>query len=769
METERLFEGLLLGSQIQSEEILKALDKKLKGILSVENTNRNLFVKFEEIKECIVSLARMCYKSYALVSENQNISSERFPPIYSKPLDYVDNIFSAAQKGNIRSVQYNIERRGFDPDALDSKSGNTLLHIAVSNGDLLLVQYLIEKGCADPTVKNRGGRTPLNVAFEEKKGLIFRYLCTANKSVMGTPANFVHQIHLAAQTGNLESVKFLVEKADVDAKEKNQLGTTPLHLAAQYGQLPVVQYLIEDCGIDPEIRDKNGNTPLQVACIHDQLEVVKYLIETIGLSKFDEKAPITYAWENNSRKVVLYFLNQITPIEDTLPDLINLNQQKITILHWAARKGYLPIVKYLVEKAKVDPLKTNKNGENSLFYSSVPHNEEVMNYLANVLKVSLPPEDFQSNLFEAVKNGHLPSVKYIIENSKVSIDETNDKGETLLTTAINSGHLPIVQYLIENADASIKTINHETGETPFILAVTIGDLPMIQYFVERLKVDINEANELTGDTAFYTALKSKRQNVIEYLCKVRHVKLPPADFETDIFKALEKNDLNSVRYLIEVVRIPPTIKNEDEVGLLKLASKCSLRELRLYILKITTPKFVNNPPYPNAFEPDLFTAAEHGNISSLQYLVEVKKVDLNKVHAKNHNIYINMAVINGHLLVLQYLIDRCHVNVNICNRSGDTPLHFACKMNHILIIDYLVSKEEIDINIADKNGDTPLHWATKYGSVEAVKILVQNYVIKQPVNNEDKTPLDVVCQEYQGDNAEGAKEEITKLLSQNYA
>ncbi len=50
-------------------------------------------------------------------------------------------------------------------------------------------------------------------------------------------------LHLAAQNGHLESVKFLVQNgAEKEARQKNDW--TPLHLAAQNGHLETVKFLV---------------------------------------------------------------------------------------------------------------------------------------------------------------------------------------------------------------------------------------------------------------------------------------------------------------------------------------------------------------------------------------------------------------------------------------------------------------------------------------------------------------------------------------------
>lgn len=59
----------------------------------------------------------------------------------------------------------------------------------------------------------------------------------------------VTSVHAAAQSGNLATLKVLIEshKADADSRDKN--GFTPLHFAAQNGSYDMVDYLAKYCDI----------------------------------------------------------------------------------------------------------------------------------------------------------------------------------------------------------------------------------------------------------------------------------------------------------------------------------------------------------------------------------------------------------------------------------------------------------------------------------------------------------------------------------------
>ena len=90
---------------------------------------------------------------------------EEVKRITEKPKDYEPNIFQAASNGNLTSVQLHIEREHTNINAKD-KNNKAALHIALENGHLNIVSYLIEHN-ADINAKDKFNRTALHYASKE--------------------------------------------------------------------------------------------------------------------------------------------------------------------------------------------------------------------------------------------------------------------------------------------------------------------------------------------------------------------------------------------------------------------------------------------------------------------------------------------------------------------------------------------------------------------------------------------------------------------------
>lgn len=87
----------------------------------------------------------------------------------------------------------------------------------------------------------------------------------------------VSALHIAAQYGNLQVVKLLVQIPELKPNIRDQNGRTPLHLASRAGYMSIVKCLVKYTKVNIESKDKLSNVPLHLASLFCRLEVVKFL------------------------------------------------------------------------------------------------------------------------------------------------------------------------------------------------------------------------------------------------------------------------------------------------------------------------------------------------------------------------------------------------------------------------------------------------------------------------------------------------------------
>lgn len=99
--------------------------------------------------------------------------------------------------------------------------------------------------------------------------------------------------------------------------------------------------------------------------------------------------------------------------------------------------------------------------------------------------------------------------------------------------------------------------------------------------------------------------------------------------------------------------------------------------------------------------------------------------------------------------LLEYLLERTGILVNVRDQDGQTPLHHACFRRRCEVVDKLLQHPDININARDKWNKTPLHQIlTQIGisgeDLRSIQQLLEHPFILIDINNQDnETPFDI--------------------------
>ena len=74
--------------------------------------------------------------------------------------------------------------------------------------------------------------------------------------------------------------------------------------------------------------------------------------------------------------------------------------------------------------------------------------------------------------------------------------------------------------------------------------------------------------------------------------------------------------------------------------------------------------------------------------------------------------------------MLKLLLRYNQVNVNVKDKQGLTPLHYACSRNHAKIVELLMQIPRIDCNVKDNKDWSPLNLATVENHDKVVQMLM---------------------------------------------
>jgi ankyrin repeat protein len=180
----------------------------------------------------------------------QNAQSKRpidmLPPM--RPAKYNalrTQLVPLAQRPAVRNV--------LQPDAqlLEKRTRNTPLHIAAATNNVSHMSEMLARG-EDINIQNNKGETPAMIAAQKgaKTLIALDYLTQRpmfNYTIRDKMRNGL--LHHAAASGNLDSVRLLIQKFPyINKEERNSFGQTPLEIAMQKGNVDVYKYLMSLVG-----------------------------------------------------------------------------------------------------------------------------------------------------------------------------------------------------------------------------------------------------------------------------------------------------------------------------------------------------------------------------------------------------------------------------------------------------------------------------------------------------------------------------------------
>ncbi|KAG8453080.1 hypothetical protein GDO86_004770 [Hymenochirus boettgeri] len=235
----------------------------------------------------------------------------------------------------------------------------------------------------------------------------------------------------------------IVNGANLSAQDERQC--CPAHLAAAHGHSFTLQSILRS-GVDINSSDQNGWKPLHYAAFHGRLGCLQLLFRWGG----------------------------------TMEDA---DQNGNFPAHLAAMEGHLHCFKFLISKASsmTGVLETrNFNGETPKDLAQRLYKDKIVQYIAGVEYERDHPEKQENLAFPAhvaAFKGDLVTLRKLVENGIININERDDKGATPLHKAAGQGRLECLQWLLEmGADYNIT---NEAGETPKDIAKRFAQLAAV--------------------------------------------------------------------------------------------------------------------------------------------------------------------------------------------------------------------------------------------------------------------------------------------------
>lgn len=408
---------------------------------------------------------------------------------------------------------------GFESIFGSDERGYNALHIACSNGNLEIVQWLIDHGApVSEMTQCTDGLTPFMCAVRKNHLTVSQWLYArfSGENALNPP------IYAA----------------------RNKKGTTPLMYAAESASLELVQWLLQ---IGANVKDTNtkGSNLVMWATANPNIEILKMLTAIdrtqISISNREGMTALAFAVKENRVDMVDFLRDQnvlMTPcnVSGMTPLLLSaqgghlevakqlirygcsfkeVNNRGANVLLLAAQFGHVHFMEWVTTEGKVSIFSTATNGCTALMYAANGGRQEAMEWLiskgCDVMECS--PIGTTPIMFAAM-DGHTSLIKWLHETHGCKLTDSNQRGYSVLQCAVDSNSVETVRYMVESGTP--VTPNPITRQTMTMFAAFQDCLEVLQYLVSE-KLEDPELILATGLTAFSLAISKGNIRIMDWM------------------------------------------------------------------------------------------------------------------------------------------------------------------------------------------------------------------------------------------------------------
>ena len=504
-----------------------------------------------------------------------------------------------------------------------------------------------------------------------------------------------------------------------------------------------------------------AESKLLIACREgDEVEVQKLL------SQVEDPADVRRDWDKN-KMTLLHFSCRHGWLDVTrkLVESYRCDPESgdwrygITPLHEAFYEGHVDIVRYLVSErgCRTTYQFKCKEGTDSLLHKACRHGhvamvEALTNGQPGTVLLNYSNENGMTALHEACRGGYVEAVRHLASQPGCIISCQNEDGDTPLHEACRQGHLAMVKALaITHCLKAACDCKSSSGDTPLHLACYKGYVDIVSYLVSEQGCNTACQNS-SGDTPLHEAFRQGNLLMVEILTRAEDCKAACScknkDGDTPLHMACRKGFLDIVSYLVSGQGCSTACQNNNGDTPLHEA----FRQGNLAIVEVLTRaqdcKAACNCKNKDGDTP-LHMACRTDYVDMVRYLVSEQ--GCNTTYQNNNgDTPLHEAFRQSNLTIAEVLTRAhdCKAACNCKNKDGDTPLHMACRKGHVDMVRYLVSEQGCITACQNNSGDTPLHEAFRQNNLTIAEVLTRAQDCKAVCNCKNKDgdiPLHMAC------------------------
>ena len=534
----------------------------------------------------------------------------------------------------------------------------------------------------------------------------------------------------------LEMVKPLHTSSN-DMTCQNAKGNTPLHVACTYRRHDIIEYFLDfpQCGAN--ITNLQGNFPLHLALLSSNFFARKLMVSQHIVKLILRQFPEAGMTSNHNGDVPLHMIckgGNVDELEELMEDICLDFTDTVgnTLLHIACIHRKEKVIKWLAEQGANCSIQNTK-GElpHHLLFSShgkeknsdidVPIKEMLMVLgVSNIMHIQNKFGDTILHL--ACREGMVNVLVYLLNSLKCDTTLTiqNSEGDTPLhiAAAVMQTHLKLKTI----KDYALNTQNNQ-GNTPLHIACQSQNIKFASMLL-RLNCSPDIFNH-KKDLPIHIAASQSMSMVKLVTCSLKYINSRNAAGETPLHIACRAAKLDTVYYLIKELKCPIIDYN---------SFFCLLHERPL---DFDGKENIMSPVDPTICTEEgdnllhIACRTEFKDASAVSFLITYLKSCIN-VQNKFGATPLHYACITGMLAVVK-LVSDCNPKHQVTNdknfkkiKPGDTPLHIACRAGRRKIVQFLLSTAHKEaLSIRNEYGELPLHVACT-SNINVVKDIISS-------------------------------------------
>jgi uncharacterized protein len=371
-------------------------------------------------------------------------------------------------------------------------------------------------------------------------------------------------------------------------------------------------------------------------------------------------------------------------------------------LHWAAGKGNLEIIEYLIAKGSDINLE-DSHGSYPITAAVTSGQKNTAIYDAFFKAGIDPKKKYQDGanllLLGIASDKDLTITKYL-ETKGLYIKDIDNNGNTAFNYVAKTGNIPLLKTLLE------KGVKYNDNALLFAAQGSRRDtnpIEVYQYLIEELKMKPTVVSTDGETVLHYLATKQKQTEIINYLItKGAAINKVDKEGNTILMKAATSKDTETLELLLSKV-IDSNIQNIKGESALTMAVSSGTpkaveillnkgadvqlinkegNNLGFYLIQSYRPQMNRGPEGNNTLKEDPFTEKIK--------LLQDKGLDLAAPQKDRSTLY-HFALLKNDITLLKKLAD-LKIDVNTKNNEGLTALHKAAMVaKNDIIMNYLIS------------------------------------------------------------------------------